>query len=101
MKVILTAAVALLLLIGAATASADSSTTTFEAPTFSTGTVNTQDGWKSAARRLRLTGYDQKVVTNGASVPDVFGDQSLRISNAYTNGEFHYQTYSKPVQACR
>ena len=45
-------------------------------------------------------GYDQEVVNNATygsqDGGDGFGDQSLRISNAYTepSGEFFYQTYS-------
>ena len=79
--------VALLTMAGAA--GADTVGTDFES--FTLGTVNLQDGWKSSG------GYDQAVVTNGAGVPGAFGSQSLRLSNAVTSGEFSLQTYSKPT----
>lgn len=79
--------VALLTIAGAA--GADTAGTGFES--FTLGTVNGQDGWKSSG------GYDQAVVANGAGVPAAFGTQSLRMSNAVTSGEFSLQTYSKPT----
>ena len=78
---------------------ADNVTTDFEA--FNLGTVNGQDGWKSAVPGnvpALPNGYDQEVVLNSGA-PTVFGQQSLRMSNLYANGEFFYQTYSKPVLA--
>jgi hypothetical protein len=103
---------------------ADSVTTTFEAPTFTACnppmpvfapmcTVNGQGGWKSAlpgqiGGNLTL-GYDQQVVDNsdifgfpGHPAPPEFGNQSLRISDAYNPDpgtrppEFAGQTYSTP-----
>jgi Collagen triple helix repeat (20 copies) len=93
-KTIMVATAAAALAIPSA-ALADSSPTTFEG--FNLGTVNTQDGWKSAepgdvGAFGGLHGYDQEVV-NG------LGGKALRVSNAFTDGEFHFQTYSKPVQA--
>ena len=87
MKVILTAAVTLLLLIGAMPAMADTSTTTFE--DFGLGTVNGQDGWKVGGGGAV---YDQQVVT-----PGLVGLRALRMSNAVTSGSFEDQTFSKPV----
>ena len=84
-------------------AAADTVATAFEAPTFHTGSVAGQDGWRSAVPgnvpALPL-GYDQQVETN-VGAPAAFGLQSLRLSNRFTepSGEYFYQTYSKPVAA--
>jgi uncharacterized repeat protein (TIGR01451 family) len=105
--VLATAVSTALLVCGVAVA--DTVTTSFEPnsspPFFTLGTVNGQDGWKSAAPGnipSLPNGYDQEVVANGGA-PVTFGSQSLRISNAYGTGtdtfppEYHYQTYSKPT----
>jgi uncharacterized repeat protein (TIGR01451 family) len=82
---------------------ADTVTTTFDG--FNLGTVNGQDGWKSAVPGnipSLPNGYDQEVVAN-VGAPEAFGGQSLRISNAYNPApdtsppEYFYQTYSKPT----
>jgi uncharacterized repeat protein (TIGR01451 family) len=92
-------------LLASAVALADTVTSTFEPPTFHPGSVNGQDGWKSAVPGnipSLPNGYDQAVVAN-AGAPAGFGSQSLRQSNAYGTApdtfppEFHYQTYSKPT----
>ena len=113
------AVIALLITVGGVSAGTYGPTG-FESPTFSTttgpptqpaGSVNGQNGWHSLMpgqipygnpdpQSVWGHGYDQEVVNNatygsqdgGAG----FGDQSLRISNAYTepSGEFLYQTYS-------
>lgn len=77
------------LLTMAGAAGAGTVSTSFDS--FTLGTVNLQDGWKSSG------GYDQAVVANGAGVPAAFGTQSLRMSNAVTSGEFSLQTYSEPT----
>jgi uncharacterized repeat protein (TIGR01451 family) len=85
-------------------ATADTVTTNFEAPLFHLGSVNGQDGWKSAVPGDIPSlphGYDQEVVANGGA-PPAFGGQSLRLSNGYNQfeagpAEFHFQTYSKPT----
>jgi hypothetical protein len=110
------ALVGLMALAGAA--GADNYATGLEAPVFSTtwtgpggtsenpGTVNGQDGWHSATKTdipALPNGYDQAVVDNSlypnyvANGGGAFGQQSLRVSNAYTepSGEFFFQTYSK------
>ena len=85
---------------------ADTVSTNFEPPGFTAGqSVNGQGGWKSAIPGDIPSlphGYDQQVVANNGA-PASFGDQSLRLSNAYSIGpengppEFHFQTYSKPT----
>ena len=95
---------------------ADTVTTNFEPPAFSTtaeiplgiappGSVNGQGGWKSAVPGDIPSlphGYDQAVVANSGA-PAAFGAQSLRISNAYAPDpgtfppEYHFQTYSAPT----
>lgn len=70
---------------------------TFEAPTYTPGTIHNQDGWQSAgAAGSGCAMYDHKVVTNSGAPPS-FGGQSLRISNAVTSGCFGDQTFSKPT----
>jgi uncharacterized repeat protein (TIGR01451 family) len=98
LTVLATAVSTVLLVSGVAVA--DTVTTTFESPTFHPGSVAGQDGWRSAVPGnvpALPNGYDQEVEGNGATVPAAFGQQSLRLSNRYSNGEFFYQTYSKPV----
>jgi uncharacterized repeat protein (TIGR01451 family) len=100
LKVLATAVGMVLLVCGVA--AADTVTTTFEPPTFHLGSVAGQDGWRSAVPGdvpALPFGYDQEVEANGAGVPAAFGQQSLRLSNRYTEptGEFFYQTYSKPA----
>ena len=98
------AAVISIALLPCAVAAADTVETTFEATTFHTGSVNGQDGWKSAVPGDIPSlphGYDQDVVANKGAPPE-FGGQSLRLSNAYNQfeagpPEFFYQTYSKPT----
>ena len=66
---------------------------TFESPTYTTGSVNGQDGWTSTGP------FDQGVVNDSgfAGAPPAFGTQSLRISDATTSGTFGDQTFSKPT----
>jgi uncharacterized repeat protein (TIGR01451 family) len=99
------AAVASMVLLVCGVAAADTVTSNFEPPTFDLGTVDGQDGWKSAVPGDIPSlpfGYDQEVVAN-AGAPGTFGTQSLRMSNAWNPGsdtfppEYHYQTYSKPT----
>jgi uncharacterized repeat protein (TIGR01451 family) len=91
-------------LLACGVAVADTVTTTFEPTTFTTGTVNGQDGWHSAMRLpddpppsvpALPRGYDQDVVPSGGVTG--FGAQSLRHSNAFSEntGEFEFQTYSR------
>ena len=89
-----------------AVAPAETVESNFEAPTFHPGSVNKQDGWRSAApfevsaafcqeTYPTLKGqYDQQVQASGG-IPG-FGEQSLRMSNACGTGDFTEQTYSKP-----
>ena len=61
---------------------------------YTTGSVNAQDGWSSSG------GYDQAVTDNGTlpvAAPAGFGAQSLRISDAVTTQAFGDQTFSKPT----
>jgi hypothetical protein len=75
-----------------ASAGADSiGPTTFESPTFTTGTINGQNGWTK-------TGLYDVAVATVSSFPDAagygFGAQALRLSNAVTSGSFGDQTFS-------
>jgi uncharacterized repeat protein (TIGR01451 family) len=87
---------------------ADTVSTDFES--FALGTVNGQGGWKSAPPGDHANvpanspngEYDQRVVADSGfspAPPGAFGQRSLRMSNAYTSGEYTYQTYSTPVTA--
>src|SRR4051794_28310773 len=91
MKVILAAALSLLLTVGAVPAMADTTISNFEPPAYTVGTVNGQNGWRVDPM------FDEGVVTNGASVPAAFGQQSWRLSNAVTSGGFAGQPFSPPV----
>ena len=72
--------------------SADSSSITFEPPTYTTGSIHGQDGWSSSGP------FDHKVVDNDLyPAPASFSTQSLRISNAVTSGSFGNQTFSKSL----
>lgn len=62
--------------------------TTFD--TFSTGSVNGQNGWSSTGP------YDEEIVDNTYGYAD-FGCKSLRLSNAVTTGGFGDQTFSYSV----
>lgn len=75
-------------LVFAGSALADSTTIDFESPTYTTGSINGQDGWSSTGP------YDQEVA--GSAVAG-FGSQSLRISNAVTSGSFGDHTFSKEL----
>ena len=77
-------ALTLVAVISVGAARADTTTITFESPTYATGSVDGQDGWSSTGN------YDQEIVAGG-------GGQSLRISNAVTSGAFGDQTFSKSL----
>ena len=82
MLTLLATTVSMVLLVCGA-AAADTVTTTFEAPTFHPGSVDGQDGWKSAVPGdvpALPNGYDQEVEQNSGA-PAAFGQQSLRLSN--------------------
>jgi uncharacterized repeat protein (TIGR01451 family) len=94
----LAAAVSMVLLVSGV-AAADTVTADFENPPFRPGSVAGQDFWRSAVPGnvpALPFGYDQEVETN-VGAPPAFGLQSLRLSNRYSNGEYFYQTYSKPA----
>ena len=77
---------------------ADSNSINFEAPTYTTGSINGQDGWSSlGSAMMGCANYDHAVTANGMSAPASFGGQSLRISNAVTSGCFGDQTFSKSL----
>jgi uncharacterized repeat protein (TIGR01451 family) len=91
---VLATAVSIALLAGVA--AADTATTDFES--FNLGSVNGQQGWKSATSGIDSPNgqFDQEVVKTGGTIP-TFGQQAFRISNAYTSGIFVGQTYSGPA----
>jgi hypothetical protein len=84
-----------LFILTAALSLSASAQTTFESPTFTTGTVHNQNGWSSlGSAGLGCANYDHAITTNNAFAPVSFGAQSLRISNAVTGGCFHDGTFS-------
>ncbi len=88
---------AALLMVNPAAKAASSSAISFEQPTYTTGTINNQDGWSSfGAAGLGCATYDHSVVANTYGITS-FGAQSLRMSNAVTSGCFGDQTFSKPL----
>lgn len=85
------ALVAGLLPMAAGVALADSASIDFDAPTYTIGTINGQDGWSSlGAAGSGCAVYDHAVAPSG-------GGQALRISNAVTSGCFGDQTFSKSL----
>ncbi len=72
---------------------ADAYGTNFES--FTLGSVDSQEGWVRCCGSFT---YDVAVVSNTPPVPDYvypsFGAQSLRISNAVTNGSYNDMTFS-------
>jgi len=71
-------------------------TITFEAPTYTTGTIHNQDGWSSSGSTgAGSPGFDHQVAAQ--SLYSSFGNQSLRISNAVTSGSFGDQTFSRSL----
>ncbi|TMC00144.1 MAG: hypothetical protein E6J40_02550, partial [Chloroflexi bacterium] len=54
------------------------------------GSINRQNGWQGQnqpAPGLDINpAIDQQIVVNGGSAPASFGEQSWRISNAFTEG---------------
>jgi hypothetical protein len=79
-------------MIGVGGAGADSAgPITFESPTYTTGGINTQQGWSDTG------GYDAAIVSVSAFPAATgygFGAQALRISDAVTSGSFGDQTFS-------
>ena len=69
-------------------------TITFEPPSYSTGSINGQNGWQ-------MTGPYDVAVASVSSFPDAagygFGTQALRISDATTSGSFGDQAFSPGV----
>jgi hypothetical protein len=69
-------------------------TITFEPPSYSTGSINGQNGWQ-------MTGPYDVAVANVSGFPDAsgynFGTQALRISDATTTGSFGDQAFSPGV----
>jgi hypothetical protein len=92
LKLLVTTSSAIALWIGGGgVASADSTTITFEPPTYHTGSIDGQNGWAGGETGTGSSGpinplIDQSVVANPGY--EGFGQQSWRISNAYTNEGF-------------
>lgn len=76
---------------------ADTTTADFEPSTYTTGSVNGQDGWTSLGSAGSGCGlYDHAVAINTYGFA-ALGQQVLRISNAVTSGCFGDQTFSKSL----
>jgi hypothetical protein len=71
-----------------AVARADTTGTLFEPSGFHVGNIDGQGGWTKSGT------FDAAIVANTGTAAAVFGSQSLRISNATTNGTFADQTFS-------
>lgn len=68
-------------------ANADTFSTDFESPTYTTGDINGQQGWSKTGN------YDVAVDNNSSGFLE-FGNQSLRMSDAITTGSFGDQTFA-------
>jgi hypothetical protein len=75
---------------------ADSASVNFENPPYALGSINGQDGWKSAGSAGSGCAVYDHAVSSQSSYP-TFGAQSLRISDAVTSGCFSDQTFAKPL----
>ncbi len=75
---------------------ADSKSINFEAPTYTAGSINGQNGWggQNPPGIPINPAIDQAIVTNGVGVPASFGAQSWRLSNFYTTGSFGDMPFS-------
>jgi hypothetical protein len=76
--------VALSMISAAASAQADSYSTGFESPTFSTGSIDNQDGWQVWNNSV---GPVEEVTTSGA----IAGAQSWRVSNEWVSGVVQHE----------
>ena len=92
LKLLLTLGSAAALWLGSAgVASAEGTTITFEPPAYSTGTIDGQNGWAGGETGTGSSGpinplIDQAIVANPGYAG--FGQQSWRLSNAFTDGAF-------------
>src|SRR5258707_15324596 len=68
--------------------SADILTINFEAPQYTTGSIDGQNGWAGTLGGPINPAIDQAVVANWPGRPASFALQSWRMSNAYTDGAF-------------
>jgi hypothetical protein len=73
---------------------ADSSSISFEAPAYTTGSIDGQNGWAGSGGLPINPLIDQAIVANGVGAPASFGGQSWRFSNAYTDGAFGLWPFS-------
>src|SRR5689334_23108356 len=73
-------------------AAADSVSVNFEPSTYTLGSISGQDGWSNAVS----PSVDQAVGSNSFGYSS-FGLQSLRVSNAYTDGAFGNWIFAKPL----
>ena len=75
---------------------ADSNSINFEAPTYSTGSIQGQNGWggETPPGIPINPGIDQAIVANGFGAPASFGGQSWRLSNTFTSGSFGDMPFS-------
>lgn len=64
----------------------------FEAPTYTTGDINGQDGWMKTNAAFDVAVADVSLFSAASGYG--FGDQALRLSDAYTSGSFGDQTFS-------
>ena len=66
------------------------------------GSINRQNGWQGQnqpAPGLDINpAIDQQIVVNGGSAPASFGEQSWRISNAFTEGSFGDMPFSPSLK---
>jgi len=81
--------ISVLIATAALSVTAFAQTVNFEAPTYTTGNINGQDGW------MKTGPFDHAVSSSFGTAG--FGAQSLRISNSVTSGSFGDMSFSKPT----
>jgi hypothetical protein len=81
-------------------ATADSLGINFEAPAYTPGSIQSQQGWggQTPPGIPINPAIDQAIVVNGPSAPASFGAQSWRISNSYTAGSFGDMPFSPSLK---
>jgi hypothetical protein len=79
-----------------ALAYADNNAINFEAPAYTPGSINGQNGWEGQnPPGIPINpAIDQAIVINGGGAPASFGGQSWRLSNFFTSGSFGDMPFS-------
>ncbi len=95
-EIILLSSILFTLGLSVSPAYADSVSIDFESGTYTTGSINGQDGWSSLGSIGSGCAVYDHAVASQSTYPS-FGGQSLRMSDSVTSGCFGDQTFAKPL----